>query len=227
MLESLKDLYIAYPFLPVAVQPAFYNQIKDVRLVLELPATDLLLGYKNKRNGNYIRVWLTGFADGNAQLRIQCSQVSDELFEESVPLYDWELEAPPSGSFMLCDKELIDNPPELADPCELNPEVLVLLQKAPRLSLCGQQMQPTIEVEDGHNVVASITNNMITLYGAPGVGKLGNWAVNEPFAIDPDKQAEGARTINGLYGAVTVDGTFPVRVELQTGNLGVWVEDVE
>ena len=61
MLESLKDLYISYPFLPTANPPEFFKQVKDVRLVLELPATDVLLGYKNSRNGNYIRVWLTGF----------------------------------------------------------------------------------------------------------------------------------------------------------------------
>lgn len=227
MLESLKDLYITYPFLPVSIQPEFFSHVKDVRLILELPATDLLLGYKNNQNGNYIRVWLTGFAAGKAQLRIQCSQVSDEDFIENVPLYAWDNEAPPSGSYMLCDQDIIDNPPAVGTDYELNPQALVLLQKAPKLSLCGQTMQPTIQVEDGHNVVASITNDMITLYGAPGVGRPGNWSVNEPFAVDEDKQALGARTINGLYGAVTIDGSFPVRVDLTAGNLGVTVEDVE
>ena len=49
MLESLKDLYISYPFLPVADAPYFFNHIKDIRVVYSLDAKDIILGYKNKK----------------------------------------------------------------------------------------------------------------------------------------------------------------------------------
>ena len=139
MLESLKDLYISYPFLPVADAPDFFNHIKDIRVVHQLPATDLLLGYKNNRNGNYVRAWLTrlvpadGTTDAYAEIKIQCSQVQDELITVHVPFVDWASGVSHAESWLMCDWELMEDLaaiPAFA-PYELNPDVLVLMQKAP------------------------------------------------------------------------------------------------
>lgn len=225
MLESLKDLYISYPFLPVTVAPDFFRQVKDIRLVLELPAVDVLLGYKNNRNGNYIRVWLTGFATGGntaakALLKVQCSQISDDFIETDVPLYSWEGSLPDTQSYMLCDPALLESLPTVSEPYELNPEILVLMQTAPKLTKYGNALPETITVSNGYNVMASITNDMISLYGAVGVGE-GTYEVNQPFAISVDTQAQGARSINGLYGSVTIEATFPVRADVAESILSV------
>lgn len=236
MLESLKDLYISYPFLPVPTAPEFFKQVKDIRLVLELPATDVLLGYKNNRNGNYVRAWLTGFArngqtGARALLRIQCSQLSEDMIESFVELYSWEGILPSNQSYMLCDPALIDTLPVISEGIvyELNPEVLVLLQKAPKLYKDGsvQPLPEVIRVERGYNVSPTITNDTISFYGAVDVGS-GTYPINQPFSLSTATQAQGARSINGLRGSVTVEPTFPVRIDsIENGILHVWKEDIE
>jgi hypothetical protein len=52
MLESLKDLYISYPFLPVDDKPELFNHIKDIRLTVVLDAANSLSEYNN---GNKVR----------------------------------------------------------------------------------------------------------------------------------------------------------------------------
>ena len=236
MLESLKDLYISYPFLPVPTAPEFFKQVKDIRLVLELPATDVLLGYKNNRNGNYVRAWLTGFvrngqSGARATLSIQCSQLSEGSIESSGDLYSWEGTLPSNQSYMLCDPALIETLPVIAEGTvyELNPEVLVLLQKAPKLYKDGadQPLPEVIRVERGYNVIPNITNDMISFYGATNVGS-GTYPINKPFHLSAATQAQGARSINGLRGSVTVEPTYPVRIDpIEHGVLHVWKEGTE
>ena len=60
MLESLKDLYISHPFLPVADAPVWFSHIKDIRCVLVYDAVKNILEYKN---GNYVRAWVVGITD--------------------------------------------------------------------------------------------------------------------------------------------------------------------
>ena len=60
MLESLKDMYICHPFMPVAEQPAWFAHIKDVRAVFTYPASNIISKYKN---GNYIQAWLVRYTD--------------------------------------------------------------------------------------------------------------------------------------------------------------------
>jgi len=236
MLESLKDLYISYPFLPLPQPPDYFSHIKDVRIVLELPAADLLLGYKNGRNGNYIRVWLTGFvpADGTneayATAEIECLQVSDDSFNVRLPLADWTAGVPATQNWLMCDQALLADLPVFGDSerYELNPDVLVLQQVAPVIYKNGEALSD-LTVENGHNVQVNLTNGQISFYGAPGVGD-GLFAPNTPYQLAAELQAAGARSINGLSGDIRIDGTFPVRADKPTSkgdtlSLNIKVED--
>lgn len=240
MLESLKDLYISYPFLPLPQPPDFFRHIKDVRLVLELPAADLLLGYKKGMNGNYIRVWLTGFvpADGTneayATAEVECLQASDDAFDIRLPLAVWTAGVPATQNWLMCDQELLDDLPVFGDSdrYELNPDVLVLQQVAPVIYKDGVALTD-LTVVNGHNVQVNLTNGQISLYGAPGVGD-NVYPANTPelYQLSLALQAAGARSINGLSGDVRIDGTFPVRTdnpvsEGDTLSLNIKVEDTD
>ena len=220
MLESLKDLYISYPFLPILNPPDFFQHIKDIHVVLELPAQDLLLGYKNNRNGNYVRAWLTALvsADGDidayAEVKVQCSQVQDELFTVKLPFIDWTGGVPHTANWLMCDNELLEDLSsiEAFTPYELNPDVLVLMQKAPALYKGKAKLDHTLHVGNGHNTTVTLSNGQLAFYGASGVGS-GLYGMNTPFALSDDKQAAGLRSINGLTGDVRIEGTYPVRLD--------------
>ena len=82
MLDSLKDMYISYPFMPVADPPDWYKNVKDIRCVVAMEASNSISQY---RNGNYLRAWLVK-ENGHLGIAVRCDQHAYEDIIE-VPVY--------------------------------------------------------------------------------------------------------------------------------------------
>lgn len=221
MLESLKDLYISYPFLPVPEKPAWFNHIKDIRLSVVLEAANAISEYKNANN---VRAWLTAIdpVEGIATFKVQCLQFGITDKEVTADLMCWEDGTPSVGSYVIVDNDLTywDEDAGMVKPLpaltgvayELNPDVLLFMQKAPVMYYDEQMLPHTVAVCRGYNVTASKITNGIELYGAPGAG-LGRYE-NPPMPTDDKKKNLGASSINGAQGMVWLTATFPTKLTI-------------
>lgn len=226
MLESLKDMYICHPFMPVANPMNWFVHVKDVRCVFTLPASNIISKYKN---GNYIKVWLQRFVDEQEsidELRIYatCSQLTAEQLYIVPVVYVWETGSPATDTYVLVDTEfkLTDLVPNAR--YELQPDVAVFMQKAPKLYM-GTLQPETISVQPGHNVDVSRFQNGVLFFGAPDAG-LGRYETDPIHALGAEQRGYGARNLNGMSDSVWFKGTFPVEADMPTAfNLKVGLKE--
>jgi len=228
MLESLKDMYICHPFMPIENRPDWFAHIKDVRAVFVLPASNIISKYKN---GNYIQTWLVRYTDtvaGIDELRIyaKCSQLSNEEVYVTPVTYIWTAGSPATSTYVLVDEnfQLTDMLPDVH--YELQPDTVVFMQKAPKLYMgtilqtdpivYKWTVQPeTISVQPGHNVDVSRFQNGVLLFGAPDAG-LRRYDTDPIHALGQDQKGYGARNLNGMSDSIWLKGTFPVEAEMIT-----------
>ena len=222
MLENLKDLYVSYPFLPVDDAPEWFRHIKDVRLVVVLPAANPISEYRNKNN---IQAWLTGIDHTHmvATFHVQCLQYGITAYTLTANLVKWESGSPAANSYVVIDDtQLADTSdgsltplPVLSDVAyELNPDVLIFMQEAPTLSYDQTAFGTEVHVANGNNVSVSAVTTGVSFLGGLGVGK-GRytevpWELRD---VAPAMQGLGARSINGMQDMVWLSGSFPLVVE--------------
>ena len=214
MLESLKDLYVSYPFLPVAEKPAWFNHIKDVRLTVVLDAANAISEYKNANN---VRAWLTAIDPSKsvATFKVQCLHFGITDMEVTANLMRWEDGSPSIGSYTLVDD--ISQLPAITDAeYELNPDVLLFMQKAPVMYYENQEMPRTIAVKKGHNVMASLTPNGIELFGSPGVGEQRYTKLPQGLYTYDNKKSLGVSSINGMQNMVWLTASFPTKIQTES-----------
>ena len=218
MLDSLKDMYISYPFMPVANRPEWFTHIKDIRCVVELPAGNPISEY---RNTNVFRAWLTK-QGGGLRIRVICSTYGyDQLLE--LPVYVWTENAPSTNSYILVDSEFDINQ---IGGAELQPDTLLFMQAAPKVTVEGSTSG--VSVVPGYNVSTSTTNNGIMLFGAAGAGLgLAPLSIYAESPLSPARLGKGARSINGLDGSVWIKGAYPVDIAPESMVITIDHKDVE
>lgn len=217
MLDSLKDLYISYPFMPVENPPDFYKHVKDIRCVVTVPALNPI---SLVENDNYIRAFLLRLDGNTARVRVICSQFGDVSGWTviDIPVFTTEQGAPGTQSYIVVDEQITVN----SGSYELQPDTLLFIQKAPYvyISALGEpdengykQSGPVIDTENGNNVSITKGQNGIIIYGAPGAG-LGLYAsVPGCYPVPEHLQNKGAISINGLYGDVWLKEAHPVAID--------------
>lgn len=206
MLDSLKDMYISYPFMPVVNPPVWYSHVKDIRCVVTMGAANSISQY---RNGNYLRAWLVK-EDGHIGIAVKCEQHAYEDIIR-VPIYVWTDGVPATSSYILTDA--VCDLPDIPDGrYELQPDVLIFMQEAPKITFDGIAISDLI-VKDGYNVSVNKATEGIMLFGAAGVG-VGTFDVDPIGALGDDQQGLGARSINGLSGDVWIKGAYPVDISM-------------
>ena len=207
MLDALKDLYIAHPFMPVADKPEWYSHIKDIRCVVELPASNIISQYKN---GNFIRAWLQSVTATTATIRIICAQLN-YADTKVVPLYIWTGGAPSSDSYIIVDESFVYSE-VTAGNYELQPDTLIFMQAAPKLYMGTAVQGEQIDIQPGYNVSVSGTTKGIMFFGAAGAG-LGTYTGDPIAALGPDQKGYGARNLNGMVNSVWIKGSYPVSAD--------------
>jgi len=253
MLDALKDLYIYHPFLPVENPPEWFSHIKDIHCTVIVDAKNYFSQYQI--NGNFVRVWLVSIGSYEATLRVELSQLlrdktrNYEIQEDpenpvfpyvEVPVrikrigeYPKPTEiselTPWPNNYMLVDEDFAV--PELEQEYELNPDILVIMQKAPKLYVEGILQQVDMDFINGHNVSVSSTNTGVLFYGAAGAGK-GVFTVNKlhefadagiiTYPLKANQECVGLRNINGLYGSVLINGTYPVTITVTHESNGTY-----
>lgn len=210
MLESLKDLYISHPFLPVADAPVWFSHIKDIRCVLVYDAVKNILEYKN---GNYVRAWVVGLTDSSIRVKVECRQLSEQNKFVDIPTFDWTLGVPNTQSYALIDSDFAA-PETFAGQYELNPDVLVIMQKAPAMYINGVKQPVGLDFDNGYNVSVSKNNNGVLLYGGAGAGK-GSYTFDPLGVLGDWQQNLGLRNINGKTDDIWIKGTFPVKEQFE------------
>lgn len=214
MLDSLKDLYVCYPFLPVSEVPEWFKHIKDVRCVVTLGANSI----SKYKNGNFVRAWLMSINSSGATIRILVGQALDGYTTMTVPVKLWtDLVPSNEQSYVLVDEDF-DGTDEITGEFELNPGVLVIMQTAPAIYVDGVKQPAGIRFTKGFNVEASKAASGVLVYGGAGLG-LGVYKTDPLGVLGYHEQGLGARNLNGMYGSVRIDGTFPVDVDIRPDGL--------
>lgn len=209
-------MYICHPFMPVDNPMAWFPHIKDVRAVFVLPASNIISKYKN---GNYIQTWLMRYTDVEAnidELRIyaKCSQLSDEELYVTPTTYVWTDGSPATATYVLVDSEFDLTTITSNVRYELQPDILIFMQTAPKLYM-GTVQPETISVQPGHNVAVSKFQDGVMLFGAPDAG-LGRYETDPIGALADNQKGYGARNINGMSASIWLKGTFPVEAAMDT-----------
>ena len=236
MLNDLKDLNISYPFMPVEETPAFFTAVKNMRIIIELPAMQPTVA---DRNGDFITAYLTGIVGSTATVHVVCHWYG----------YNENIDVPivyggiPTGNNWMYALDAVtwpENAPE--EGYRIHPACLAFQQKAPTLYIEGsttgtppivtypedpddEYMSPYLldtdmiawedwlELENGHNVEVSGSSDSVVFTGAVGIGK-GVFPA-KPYVTDDDwsyKKGLGIRSINGLTGDVLILGERSVDV---------------
>lgn len=254
MLNDLKDLNISYPFMPVASMPEFFGNVKNMRVLIELPAMQPV---DNGKNGDFITAILKGFhnADGDkARVHIVCASYG-YAEDIEVPVFYGTL--PTGNSWLYTDGPV---PMTLDMNYRIHPSCLIFQQLAPvlHLEMPSSGLPPVdvkledddvlspymldtdlftwddwLELVNGNNVEVSGSSDSVVFMGAAGIGR-GTFPVS-PYTTDSSvngRRGVGLRSINGLAGNVLIqpDRSVDIREdELAVGGstIGVvYVRDV-
>lgn len=235
MSNELKDLSISYPFMPVAVQPAFFRNVKYMRIVVILPAGQPV---NLAKNGDYIVAMLTGFDATTAHVRVTCSAYG---YSENynVPIVWSGIPTGNNWMYVEGDIEWPQDAPEAG--YRIHPSCLVFQQMAPILKIEKSdsglppviiqqddddtispymldtdmfQWDDILELENGHNVEVSGSSDSIVFTAAAGIGK-GVFPVKFYTQADnlAGKRGVGMHSINGRTGDVLIHGDRSVEVD--------------
>ena len=238
MYNELKDLSISYPFMPVAVQPAFFRNVKYMRIVVILPA---MQPANLSKNGDHIVATLTGFDSEYAHVRIACAAYDyDEVYD--VPIVRSGI---PIGNNWMYVEGDIAWPSGNEEGFRIHPSCLIFQQEAPILKIEKPdsglppviiqqddddtispymldtdmfQWDDILELENGHNVEVSGGSDSVVFTAAAGIGK-GIFPVKFYTQADnlSGKRGVGMHSINGRTGDVLIHGDRSVEVNT-TGN---------
>ena len=237
MHNNLKDLYVSYPFMPVASAPSWFRNIKFLRVTVVLPA-----GMPNvpEANGDYIQATLTAITASTAYIRVRCPVYSWNYMYE-VPVFTGEI--PTGNSYVYTDETL---PESSGFSYRIHPSCLVFQQIAPALKIEGPAgyQPPVMQLTDynngeysqwlyfsrlyaladgvlrlanGNNVEVSGSSDSVLFTGTPGAGR--GIMSAKPYAVgDNDSSFDGVmgkglKSINGHTGNVLLQGTGAVVVE--------------
>jgi hypothetical protein len=97
---------------------------------------------------------------------------------------------------------------------ELQPDVLVFMQEAPKIIFDGVAITD-LTATDGYNVSVNKSTDGIMFFGAAGVGSgVFTTVPNRDYDPGPAYSGVGARSINGLDGSVWIKGAYPVDVSM-------------
>ena len=202
MFNSFNDLYVCYPFLPIAERPDFFQHVKDIRVTATMPAANILPQYKNLSS---LSATLVGFGTEVmgveevpvAYVTVVCAQYG---YMDTISVRVWT-SVPSTESYCLVDEDF--EAPEGDLIYELHPDCIYLQQVAPKL--LGYPAQ--LACSDGYNVEATASTSGVSFYGAPSVG-LGMWQT----ACPAGRSGVGLNTINGIIGDATITGYGKLRV---------------
>ena len=142
-------------------------------------AANNILQYK--KNGNYVRAWLVGLTNISATIKILCKQLQDTPKYIEVLRAVWTDGVPSTENYMLTDSDYTA-PVSFSGEYELNPDVLIIMQKAPAVYKDGTKLPVGLEFVDGHNVAVSKMDNGVLLYGAAGAGRDGVYEM-DPLGV--------------------------------------------
>lgn len=206
MFNSLNDLYVCYPFMPIAERPDFFQHVKDIRVTATMPAANILPQYKNL---NSLSATLVGFGTevvgtqevDVAYVTVVCTQYG---YMETLPVRIWNT-VPATESYCLVDDDFEIPGGEVL--YELHPDCIYLQQIAPRLTGFPAQLI----CSDGYNVEATASTSGVSFYGAPSVG-LGSWLNT---TCPEGRSGVGLNTINGIIGDVSISGYGKLRINAE------------
>lgn len=191
-------------------------------------AVNNILQYK--KNGNYVRAWVTRLTNISATIKIVCKQLQDTPKYIEILRQVWTEGVPTGENYMLTDSDYTA-PVDFSGEYELNPDVLTIMQKAPAIYKDDEKLPVGLEFQKGHNTAVSKNDNGVLIYGAAGVG-LGVYK-NDPLnVLGEHQQGLGLRNINGMTDFVWLKGSYPVVVSNPTfvdasPTIRVSVEDAE
>jgi hypothetical protein len=250
MLESLKDLYISYPFMPMSEPPKWFKHIKDIRIVVKLDAANIIFKYKNYSRGEttyvegnwyairaYLR--LINLTTMQAMVTVYCEQVQEEPIDLNINIYNWTDDVPGEQSYMLIDNDLATYSEDFGIPLsgyELQLDTVLFMQEAPHLFVSGEDCGHNPSIAMGHNVNVSEVDEGVLFYGATGAGlgvcKETDADVGKEVAsrIPEDKQGLGITNINGIVNSIWFKGTFPVSIkqeDIKDGKIQLLYTEVE
>lgn len=218
---NLQSLYADYPFIgPCDADRAVLANIADARIVYVLPAADRPAA---ACNGTDLLVTMTSVSGTSATFSISIPGYG-VLASASVPVYA-DMGSVATDSFVVVHS-LPGSVCLLQEPAVLNPGCVMLYQAAPKLyfqnrpsfhrdpdesdSSSGFLQVPADAVfAGGHNVSTVADSNGITLASGAVMG-LGPYVDELPFADTEGKAivyGQGARSVNGLTGDITVTGS--------------------
>lgn len=216
MLNSLKDLYICYPFMETLYPPEWVQHVKDIHLVVELPAA----GITASKNDDRLIAMINGNTGSVAAVDITCGTIAKTCY---IPIYREEDGCPATQNYMLVDNDFEITGGTYTNQ-RIHPDCIVYLQEAPLIT--GQTA--SVVLKNGCNVGVSETDDGALLYATEG-GGLGQY-VQE---LDAAAYAlgKGLRSINGMSGEVWIRGDYPVKETTTVSNgkatLTVTTEEVE
>ena len=208
MFDSLKDLYISYPFMPVENPPEFFKHVKDLRCVVTLPAADPISQVENDK---CIWAQLKSIDSNEAVIQLYCNQAggAPSWRVARIPVFMTGHNTPSMQSYVLVDEDISIS----GGKYELQPDTLLFIQEAPVIKLDTTTLTDTVTTAPGHNVSITKGRDGIIVYGAPGVG-LGVYTEAPDFYTVPAQlRGKGATSINGLSGDVWIKAAHPVSVD--------------
>ena len=154
MSNELKDLSVSYPFMPVAVQPAFFRNVKYMRIVVVLPAMQPAALAKN---GDYITAMLTGFDAEYAHVRIVCTAYG---YSENYDVPIIRSGIPTGNNWMYVEGDIVWPQDAPVSGYRIHPSCLTFQQNAPMLAIEGSTsgLPPVIiQQDDDDTVQAGVT----------------------------------------------------------------------
>lgn len=235
MRNNLKDLYVSYPFMPVASSPSWFKSVKFMRVMVTLPASQPVT---SELNGDYIVATLKTLSASQATVHVVCNTYG---FEEDVTVPVFTNSVPTGNSYLYTDSAL----PTLSNlSYRIHPSCLVFQQTAPTLTMevhSGNE-NPVVQLEysngvvsqwiradkieelqidrvlwlaNGHNVDVSGSSDTVIFTGAAGAGT-GIWDI-VPYSTESTTfdgyRGKALRSINGKTGNVIIQGDLSVAVE--------------
>lgn len=233
MYNDLRSMYICYPFMTVDSIPDWFKYVKDMRIVVTLPAMQAAHMDQNREN---IKITLTSISHTTAIIKLSCASYWITDKEISIPVFTNTLPGTPS---FVCATEVLPTLTGLS--YDIHPACLVFMQKAPVLWMEQESRNGEpyvmVELEDGvpvqkiYNTDDRRISDVLRLMNGKNVGVTGSSSSvlftcgvglgsgtyqKKPYTEDPETftyaQGKRLRSINGQTGDVLISGDRSVEI---------------
>ncbi len=223
MLNSPLDISSYYPFLPVPSLTDTMREIKDILVVVQLPAVDPI------KATNAFSAELLNINDSSATVKIT-SAVYGYTSNITVPVIRPDA-YPSSASYIVAEAGCVASNLNY----EIHPDCLRFVQEAPSLYFLPAVCVPgtvgnnsvnvsapfllggTIRISNGYNVAVANLTSGVTFTGASGAGEglapLSLTAYSEADLYDGAR----LRSINGISGSIDIKGSSTINIQSTTG----------